>query len=718
MSDRIDDPSHVIARELDHIRSWRDKTGHGENQLMGLALSGGGIRSATFSLGAMQAMAAKGVLAQFDYLSTVSGGGYIGAALDWFVTKDGCGVTADTFPFGSGDPAQDVTIAADNPAASRLRFLRQHGNYLTPGNGITLVSAIAIVLRAMLLNLLVWIPALVLIMSIAIVVSPQHQVFQVMLAAAGALAAAFALGCVVYALFTTAARRKVDRSAASEAKGRRYNSRRKFEKRAHWVLTYMALFAVLGTLPTVAEYLSGKAIQDVSLVSIVAGLASGIWSFFKTGQQGKSIVPLGLVVSAAASLLIYGLLLTSFVWAVALYPQGQVGVFGESLFGLPYPVVLAGLIVITVGGGICVNLNYISLHRFYRDRLMETFLPHPESALAKLTRPAYLADGLRLSEVFDRRVPTGPYHIINTNVVMVNAKDRRRRMRGGDSFILSPLYCGSAATGWRETTAFMDDGMTLPTAMAISGASANPNTGVGGVGLTRNPLVSILMALMNLRLGYWAINPRRHDTWRKRANHFSPGGYEIQRLFDFGGFTEARSFVQLSDGGHFENLGLYELIRRRMRLIVVCDGGADPDAMFGDLRNAIRRVEADFRARITFTGDNAPAVLVPRHESGFPKGARHADRGHIVGDIVYGDGSRGTLILLKTTMIAGLSVPVQAYKGVNPDFPDQTTADQFFDEEQLEAYRELGYRIAERMIEHTGLTTLIGTIEDSNREAA
>ena len=66
MSDRIVDPSQVIARELDHIRSWREKTGHGENQLMGLALSGGGIRSATFSLGAMQAMAAKGVMAQFD----------------------------------------------------------------------------------------------------------------------------------------------------------------------------------------------------------------------------------------------------------------------------------------------------------------------------------------------------------------------------------------------------------------------------------------------------------------------------------------------------------------------------------------------------------------------------------------------------------------------------------------------------------------------------
>ena len=69
-------------------------------------------------------------------------------------------------------------------------------------------------------------------------------------------------------------------------------------------------------------------------------------------------------------------------------------------------------------------------------------------------------------------------------------------------------------------------------------------------------------------------------------------------------------------------------------------------------------------------------------------------------------------------MTVGISVPVQAYKGVNPDFPDQSTADQFFDEEQFEAYRELGYRIAERMIKHTGLTTLIGTIEDSNREAA
>ena len=336
---------------------------------------------------------------------------------------------------------------------------------------------------------------------------------------------------------------------------------------------------------------------------------------------------------------------------------------------------------------------------------METFLPNADVAHRNQTGAATDADGFRLSAVNGTEDPSGPYHIINTNIVLVNANDRKRRTRGGDSFVLSPLYCGSGATGWRRTDQFMGDGMTLPTAMAISGAAANPNTGMGGAGLTRNRLVSILMALMNSRLGYWAPNPNGGE--QRPPNHFSPGLYEVQSLVGLGGLTESRPFVQLSDGGHFENLGLYELIRRRLPLIVVCDGGGDPDAMFGDLQNALRRVEADFGARVTFSATDGPGVLVPKIQSDYPKGAVHAHRGHIVGKIDYAEGGTGILILLKTTMISGLSMQTQAYKGVNPNFPDQSTADQFFDEEQFEAYRELGYRIATRMIDHTGLKTII-----------
>ena len=160
---------------------------------------------------------------------------------------------------------------------------------------------------------------------------------------------------------------------------------------------------------------------------------------------------------------------------------------------------------------------------------------------------------------------------MNTNVVLVDTDDRRWRKRGGDAFLLSPLYCGGTATGWVRTAAYMQwDPLTLPTAIAISGAAANPNTAAGGVGPTRQPLLSLLMALLNVRLGYWVPHPCAE---RQRVpNHFRAARYELSSR----GYEEHQELLQLSDGGHFENLGVYELVRRRVRVIVCCDASADP----------------------------------------------------------------------------------------------------------------------------------------------
>ena len=77
----------VLKRERTHIRNWLRRTGNtSENNLTGLALSGGGIRSATFSLGVLQALARHDILKFIDYISTVSGGGHIGAGLTWWLS--------------------------------------------------------------------------------------------------------------------------------------------------------------------------------------------------------------------------------------------------------------------------------------------------------------------------------------------------------------------------------------------------------------------------------------------------------------------------------------------------------------------------------------------------------------------------------------------------------------------------------------------------------
>ena len=348
-----------------------------------------------------------------------------------------------------------------------------------------------------------------------------------------------------------------------------------------------------------------------------------------------------------------------------------------------------------------VNSNHVSLSRFYRDRLMEAFMPDYGAVLASAAAPApEAADGMALH----RAHPAAPYHIVNTNVVLINARNRRRCIRGGDSFILSRDWCGSNATGWRASEQFMDDGMTLPTAVAISGAAANPNTGVGGVGLTRSRVVSTLMALLNLRLGYWVPHPL-HGRQSAVPNHFRPGLLALLR-----GYHEDYGFQELSDGGHFENLGLYELIRRRARLILVCDGGQDPKFQFEDLQTALRRIGEDFGAKIRFLPDQPMEDLIPRPVAhAYPRGLELAKRGFAVADVYYPpdfnpsghikpDAEPARLIYLTTTVVEGLPLELLGYKGKNPDFPDQSTGDQFFDEDQFEAYRELGYRIADAMI--------------------
>jgi hypothetical protein len=706
----IDESSAALrSAEQAHVLAWRRHTGRGADEpSVGLALSGGGIRSATFGLGVLQALAKADHLKDVDYLSTVSGGGYIGSALSWLVGRQpnrNFGVGPKDFPYGTDDPTGRAGHTASKDQDSLLKYLRQHGNYLTPGKGITLTSLIAVVLRGMLANLIVWLPIfmagmLALLFASGLVpgqddprqVTPVLFVWSLLLSLG--LVGMFLAASVVYSLATWAARGQ---------KAARYLLRRWFENVSRWVLWGAVFFVVLGSLPAVEGLASDKIEQAGGLGLLLSGAASGVWAYVKTGKAGPGRVPIGLVATLGAGLFIYGVFLSSYLWAV-------------DIFNANLPAIWAAtgvLLAVALAAGWFVNLNYISVHRFYRDRLMETFLPDLKTALAGGTGPAREADAARLHPGPD--VPRGPYHIVNGNVVLVDSAVRKLRIRGGDSFVLSPRYCGSNATGWIPTDRFMANGMTLATAMAISGAAANPHTGVGGTGLTRNRLVSLLMALLNLRLGYWASHPDPEKRGWGRPNHFDSARYEI--LPD--GYRETSGFIQLSDGGHFENLGLYELIRRRLKLIVVSDAGADPDFSFSDLQITVRRVRDDFGALIDFDDDNHPKLLIPQDDliAGYPRRVKLAKRGHILGKITYADQSEGTLIYMKTTMIQGLSLELLGYKSAHPDFPDETTADQFFDEEQFEAYRELGYKITSEMVEMTELGEPVGAGKPRARKA-
>ncbi len=817
----------LLDNERKYIEKWREKRGDpapfGQAALKGLAISGGGIRSATFALGVMQAIAHEKKLQNFDCLSTVSGGGYIGSGLTWWLSGQSgksFGLEHDTFPYGTENPAKgDLSaIKRDSDNYKILRYLRENGQYLVPGGGIDMMSGIAVVLRGTLLNLLVWLPIITGIMIVMLMlpglwrtpltqlgfhpdphttwslfpllelgglasimlcvgalfflaiaslhfrfrltdeqVAANRQMLQstklrtitlwsigitvpiicfmlmaAMLAkslfvgflwAALAFLVVFVLACVIYSVCTW---------FISEW----YQGRRFFETTVKLLLWASVTLALIGSLQPVTIGLFNWIAGLGGPAAIFAGAASGLWAFIQSPGKQEGGVRFKITAVVGAALLIYGVLLTAFMAAAWTYCsisfsrwdllRDALDAIGSDQSGAFYfcsgvfkahratwtynitsdwhwiaVIVSIGIALVT---GWFVNINHISVHRYYRDRLMEAFMPDLNRIRTGKTGPAKDVDKKKLHEFWNGVEAHGPLHIINTNVVLVESANRVRKIRGGDNFILSPVYSGSNATGWMDSKSFSKTGMTLATAMGISGAAANPNAGVGGKGLTRNRLVSILMALLNLRLGYWVRNPAKKKPIRIRPNHFFPGLYEPYPH----GYNENNDWIQLSDGGHFENLGLYELIRRQVSVILCCDGGADPDFSFSDLMTAINRAEQDFGARIEFgTPPAALSDLISKSDPSKPWGIDFADQGHAVGSIQYSDGQTGHLILIKTTLVADISANLLGYKQANPDFPDESTADQFFDEDQFEAYRELGYTLAVQALDDTVVKGLI-----------
>jgi len=709
----------VVAAELKLLQQRR-RDANADN-LTGLALSGGGIRSATFSLGVMQALARKGWLKRFDYLSTVSGGGYIGTSLTWLLHKKwDCkpdseepiqfGLGNDTFPFKT-EPVwstkEDEAPAASSssepiPArirGSMLRWLRQNGKYLTPGGCHNFAAMLAAVLRSTLVSVLVYLAILILLfMGLDLTGAFENARWcggfadcgsaPLPLVAAGWGCGLFVFFALIYAVSTSFAGLSAgdDRGTAAE---NRYDMRRFVECNLGRLLGAIIALAVLGALPLIHETILNNAFKQkiatvFSAISTLAGIASSLGVFAQSSSR-KPSKWMPLLVGIAATLLLLGVLLLAYQMAVV------------HLHGSIY-LAIGALALITIGW--LTNMNYLSVHRFYRDRLMETFMPDVTKAVVHSGSEPGASPEADHTRIHESHSDAGPYHLINTNIVLVESKRPKFKGRGGDNFILSPLYCGSNATGWRLSRNFMGGGMTLATAMAISGAAVNPNTGCGGNGLTRQPILSMLMGLLNIRLGYWTSNPNpeKQPHLGKTPNFIWPGLWELVMRKNL---NEDKRFIQLSDGGHFENLGLYELLRRRLRVIVVCDGGADPDYTFSDLANAIEKARADFGALVHIECTDLQP-LITRSEGKTNDGEcaeKFAERGHLVADILYADAPPGKLIYLTTTFVKNLSADLYGYRKEHPEFPDEPTSDQFFDEKQFEAYRELGFQLAWRMFE-------------------
>jgi hypothetical protein len=194
-------------------------------------------------------------------------------------------------------------------------------------------------------------------------------------------------------------------------------------------------------------------------------------------------------------------------------------------------------------------------------------------------------------------------------------------------------------------------------------------------------------------------NPRRPAMLRYVGPVFG-FGYLLKELL---GLTDARTkFVNLSDGGHFDNMGLYELIRRRCRYILVCDGEQDQDLTFGGLAGAIRKCRIDFDTEIRIDLDK---IRKKTRKEGL---AEFSEAHFAVGTIHYPEDrdNPGRLVYLKSSLTGDEPADVLEYHSREPLFPHQSTADQWFDESQFESYRRLGLHIGSEVLANRDATDL------------
>lgn len=709
----------VLAKERERIASQRANrtagadTGGGteDEPYTGLAISGGGIRSASFGLGVLQSLHKHGLLTRIDYLSTVSGGGYIGSALTWFrhLYQDA------TFPFGHrGYGARRP--AGDTPDA--LDYIRLHGNYLKPRK-LGVPALIGTALRVVLLTLSIYFALAVtacyglIELELIAGLNPDdgsargtsRPLFYVAAGAGGLFAAA----ALVYYLATwvvwVAARSAMRgeglwaqrcRAIERAIKTRAYLDSIALQRVMAMTLALGVLVLIVASLPYAADWLR-SALWYAGSSSGLIGVLGGIYQFLRDRRSGNGNGGKGnqVVILIAAALLIYGGLLVAFASAEGLRHAG----YGWGTVGL------AGLWVVVLA--MLVNLNGFGIGRMYRDRLAEAFLPDLDAVEENRWEPARQSNIAPLSAMCSAKEP-GPYHLLCCNVVLIDSDKARYRGRGGDSFVLAPVMSGSDATGWLPTEEFLDDDMTLATAMATSAAAANPHTGVSGQGISRNRLVSFLASALGLRLGFWARSPWAGPVGAFVTRFLSPSLlYPGIRQGLLGRGLNARAgYLSLTDGGHFENLALYELARRKVDRIIVSDAGVDPDFTLQNMTNAIERIRSDFGFNIEIGAppyedygiDGLIAGSTDNSQEALDERFDLSARGFAIAKIDYGD-KEGVLYWIKSTLVPGLPADVYGYKGANPAFPYQPTTDQFFDEAQFEAYRELGYRLCDDLVE-------------------
>lgn len=801
--------------------------------IVGLALSGGGVRSATFSLGVLQAIAGKGRLRQIDYLSTVSGGGFTGSFLGRLFTRDRVSTVED--PVGRTED-----ILKDN-SSGPLRWLRTQANYLfSSGTDDWLIGvgvffrnlfSVHLVIGALILlifglltgisklplyqkfiphppgpdqwfgvtpSLWWWLPvAMLLLVVLPIKLGywlapkrlsyrpyPPHPLVAWLIIIAGT-SVALTLpvsgkwsGITLVVLGLAWIWQEAARSGLSEQdiKERRIEGEMVRNRLSRGLgeaiiifialIGWVALDSVAGTIAD-REHLPEMITALLALAPALQFLRKWAMKILPTGDGPSTFTKMKMV----AVLLAVTLLFLVDVIAHCLFMTDEI----SWAWGI---LVVAFLFSIALGRAYDF-LNFTSLHTAYGARITRTFLG--ASNEARTVGTDNIASDVQITHPNDD-VPHhqyrpeqhgGPLHLISVcvnetvnhssqreirdnkgllmtigsfgvsvgrryfakwsrNIEVPHWLQFRRWLEGLDQCDLTPPSLEpirlNADPGTFHPLARRDykpaavQGLSLGNWIAASGAAFST-----GRGRATHPLEALFMGLCNVRLGYWwdsgilaTERPGRYpaNAWRRLKE--LPGSlFRTQQLLlsEWHGrfYGPSREFWNLTDGGHLENSAVYELVRRRVPLILCADATRDLDYSYADLATVVRSVRVDFGAEVAWLDPVLPGVPVPplvtqwvnmsnlgtldqlkgNKAQGGP-GTKHG----AIARITYADNphQESWLLLIKASLIGNETLDVTQYASSHKDFPQDSTAQQVYDDEQWESYRKLGEKVASDLI--------------------
>jgi hypothetical protein len=693
----------------------------------GICVSGGGVRSATVTLGALQGLRAAQPLNVVNELVSVSGGGYMAGGFQLALTGEK-GADAD------GISAADVFA----PGSPEEDHLRRHSSYLSDGPGQWAV-ALGVIFRNLLASLVV---LGLFVTTVGIAIGRFYRFVPIVkggleslpiapFAQPGAATPpypgvpwAVTLGVVTVAALAVALYGFELFWAAM--KGKRPMPVVRLAIAATWgAILVLTVGIVIPALVWVSSWVTyeigftsrpGVAVGSLSvIVSFVGALAATLWrskqrvgSLFSSGTRAvKSVLPNSMV-----QMIIIWIALVVLTLAVFL-AAGWVATSGldDSWWALAVVIPLALLAVF-------LDQTSMSLHPFYRRRLASAFAVRRrcEGGIA-MAEPYEYSEGTPLS-AYGKKRPDFP-RVAFAAAANLTGQDRTPPGRRSVSFALGADYVGGPQVGWVRSdylealsSQVVSHDLTVEAAVAISGAAFASAMG----GQTR--FYELFLSLVNLRLGAWLPNPYFVALKAAHPNDWTvPGLPRIRRLDYFGreilGVHRSTARMLLcTDGGHYDNLGLVELLRRKCAYIYCFDASGASPPLAGTLAEAITLAREELGVEILL---NEPYTLVAGGGTAIdPQGPLATLNGRlsatsvITATIQYPKGEQGQpadglLIFAQVNLTPDIPYEILDFTRPDPGFPNDGTADQWFDASRFDAYQRLGLYLGSEVAKTRGV---------------